>query len=226
MRRATTASVIALALTALMAVSACEAVSPAGDATSESGTSTAKDQDPQVGIDAYNKGEFAEAETILAAVVADDPEDLEARRTLALALSAQGKNDEAIDQYRAMIEIDPDDHVTLYRMALLERLADSPEDAAEHLERALDLWSDDSYADELAKTYMQLEEYAKAAETWGALAAAEGRAPESAAQLMGLQARALQMSGDTEAARLVLESALELAPDDAQLNAQLEGFGD
>lgn len=227
MRRATSASVVALALSALMVVSGCSgANAPEEDAKPEPGRSTTAATDVQAGVDAYNKGEFSEAETVLSAVVADDPENLEARRALALALSAQGKNDEAIAQYRAVVEIESDDHVSLYRMALLERLAGSPEDAAEHLERALELWEDDSYADELAKTYMQLEEYSKAAETWGALAGAEGRAPESAAQLMALQAGALEKSGDMDGARQALQGALELTPGDAQLKAQLEGLGE
>lgn len=227
MRRATKASVVTLALALCIFVPGCKGAS--GDSQADSGsqpTAAAMTADARAGIDAYNRGEFSDAETKLAAVVEESPDNLEARRTLALALAAQGKNGEAIDQYRKVIDANADDHVSLYRMALLERQEGSLEDAVEHLERAVELNRDDSYVDELARTYMQVEKYAEAAEAWGSLVEDEGRAPESAAQLLGLQADALQLAGDIEGARGALERALELAPDDAGLKAKLEGLGE
>ncbi len=226
MRRATKASVVTLALVLCILVSGCNKVAEDSKADSGSQSTAAMAADVQAGIDAYNQGEFSDAETKLAAVVDEDPGNLEARKTLALAYAAQGKNDEAIEQYREVIGIDAEDHVSLYRMALLERLEGSLEDAAGHLERAVELSRDDSYVDELARTYMQLEKYEEAAGAWGSLAEEEGRAPESAAVLLGLQADALRLSGDVEGARAALERALELAPGNTALKAQLEGLGE
>lgn len=220
------ASAVTLALVLCIFVSGCD--KPAADAKTEAGSKSTTETaaDVQAGIDAYNQGEFSDAETKLAAVVDEDPGNLEARKTLALAYAAQGKNGEAIEQYREVIGIDAEDHISLYRMALLERLEGSLEDAAAHLERAVELNPDDSYVDELARTYMQLEKYTEAADEWGALAEEEGRAPESAAVLLGLQAEALRLAGDIDGARGALERALELTPGDAQLKAQLEGLGE
>lgn len=178
----------------------------------------------QSGVDEYNDGDFAGAELTLAAVVAENPDDQEARKTLALALAAQGKNDKAIQQYSKVIAAQGDDHVTLYRLALLERLVGKPKDALAHLQKAIELQQDDSYVDELARTYVQLGEYRKAADTWGTLVATEGRTPESTVGLLKLQAEALDLAGDAESARASLERALELSPGDADLKARLEAL--
>lgn len=180
----------------------------------------------QSAVDSYNEGEFFNAENALADLVKADPGNTEARKALALALSAQGRNDEAIEQYRAVLETDPEDHVALYRMALLERLTGAPEEAVEHLERAVELNRDDSYVDELARTYMQLGNYREAADTWGALAAEEGRAPESTVELLKLQAEALRLAEDIDGAKAALGRALELVPDSADVKARLEALGD
>jgi tetratricopeptide (TPR) repeat protein len=176
-------------------------------------------------VGAYNEGDFAAAEQVLAQLVAKNPRDVEARKSLALALAAQGKNEAAIEQYSAILEIDGSDHVSLYRLALLERLAADAQSAVTHLERAVALNADDSYVDELARTYMQLGEYKRAADTWAPLIGTEGRTPESAVELLKLQAEALRLAGDAEGARGAVEQALDLAPDDSDLKALLESLG-
>jgi len=173
-----------------------------------------------------SEGDFSDAETALADVVATEPENTEARKSLALALSAQGKNEEAIEQYLAVLGTEPDDHVALYRLALLERLTGLPDDAVGHLEQAVALNPDDSYVDELARTYMQLGDYQKAADTWAPLIAEEDRAPESAVELLKLQAEALRLAGDIDGARGALEQALAIAPDNSDIKVRLEVLGE
>jgi tetratricopeptide (TPR) repeat protein len=218
------AGALALALLVSVLVAGCDTVT--GKTETSTGSKVDVSADLQAGVDAYNEGDFSDAESALADVVATDPENTEARKSLALALSAQGKNDEAIEQYLAVLEIEPDDHVVLYRLALIERPTGLLDDAVGHLEKAVELNPDDSYVDELARTYMQLKEYQKAADTWGSLTAVESRAPESAVALLKLQAEALRLAGDIDGARTALTQALELAPEDADLKAQLEALGE
>jgi tetratricopeptide (TPR) repeat protein len=210
---------LVLALMPLLLLGGCTGAAKKGDSpTAEAGASR------QSGIDEYNDGDFAGAELTLAAVVAENPDDAEARKTLALALAAQGKNVEAIEQYSKVVEAQPDDHVTLYRLALLERLAGKPNDALAHLQKAIELQQDDSYIDELARTYLQLGEYRKAADAWGTLVATEGRTPESTVGLLKLQAEALDLAGDADGAKAAVQRALEISPDDPDLQARLEAL--
>jgi tetratricopeptide (TPR) repeat protein len=116
--------------------------------------------DSQQGRELYDAGEFDEAIALLNEVLEEDPEDLEARKTLALALAATGDLDGAIAEYETVIAAEPDDYATLYRLGLLERQAGDSANAAERLGRAAELHSDDpSYWDEYAKTLVQLGRY-------------------------------------------------------------------
>jgi len=173
---------------------------------------------------AYDTGDFDGAEAALAKAVAENPDDLEARKLLALALAAQGKNDEAIQQYAAVIEADPSDHTTLYRMAMLERLVGATQDSLTHLEAAVELDDNPSYKDELARTYMQVGRYAEAAELWGTLLEDETIDQEQRVLLLSLQAEAYSSARMYDEARDALEEAVFLAPNDEGLKARLDAL--
>jgi|GEM_PF-2950123 len=173
---------------------------------------------------AYDSGDFDGAEGALAQAVTDNPADLEARKLLALALAAQGKNAEAIEQYAAVVEADPEDHVTLYRMAMLERLTGETKNSLTHLEAAVELDDNPSYRDELARTYMQVGKYAEAAQLWGTLLEDETIGQEQRVLLLSLQAEAYSSARMYDEAREALEEAVFLAPNDEGLKARLEAL--
>jgi Flp pilus assembly protein TadD len=193
------------------------------------GDEEATTEDVPVSLDeaqnAYESGDFEGAAADLEALVADNPEDLEVRRSLALALASQGDNEGAIEQYLAIVESDPIDHASFYRLALLERVIGLSLEAATHLESAVDLLPRDaSYRDELARTYAQLGRYMDAAEQWGTVLADENLKDEGRVELLKLQAEAYVNAKEYDLAEQSLEAALMLAPNDEALKARLETF--
>lgn len=173
----------------------------------------------------YDTGEFAQAEKSLRALLKESPDDLDVLRTLALALAAQGKNDEAIQTYVQIVEKDPKDHASLYRLALLERLSGAPKDAADHLRAALELKSKDpSYTDELARTLMSLGDYQQAATVWGSLLKDDELPAENRKTMLVLQGQAYQAAKDYTRAERAYSAALKIDPDDAALRDRVEAF--
>lgn len=216
---------VSLCLSLVALLGGCAAAVKPGTKKSATGS-----EDSSKSIDAaiqtYNEGDFAGAEKALTKIVKEHPGNLEARKALALALAAQGKNELAIKQYMAVIEADAKDHATLYRLALLERLTGDVESAAGHLKAAVELNPDDSYADELARTYVQLGKYKEATDIWGSLIAEKGRPNDSTVALLKLQAEAYSLAGDTKAARTALKHAASLAPGDVDIEARLKALGE
>lgn len=173
----------------------------------------------------YETGRFAESEATLREVLEDSPEDVDALQTMALAQAAQGKNEDAIAQYRKVVELAPKDHASWYRMALLERIVGKPKDSAEHLQKALSQKpGDPSYTDELARTKMSLGEYEAAADLWGSLLTDATASKESKKELYVLQGQAYQSAKDFGNAKKAFVAALELDPNDKELQAKVESF--
>jgi len=173
----------------------------------------------------YDAGNFAEAEESLAAVLKDSPDDTKALELLALVQAAQGKNKEAITQYRTLVAKQPKDHASWYRMALLERVIGKAKESEAHLAKALVLKPGDrGYTDELARTKMGLGEYAEAAALWGGLAKAEGVDKEGRKELLVLQGQAYQAAKDYAKAKKAFKAAMKLDPKDEALKDRVASF--
>ncbi len=175
----------------------------------------------------YDEGRFEEAEEALLAELNGDPDDLGARRTLALVLAAQGDIEGAIAEYAIVVEGDPKDHVTLYRMGILERQIGEAHAAEGHLAAAAEFNPGDaSFWDELARTRLQLGWEEEAVAAWGRLLEIEDLADETRKRILVLQGDAYLAAHMVEAAIEVFEAALEIDPSDQDLGArteQLEG---
>jgi len=187
------------------------------------------DQDTQTvtfesALDAYDAGEYADSEAALAAIVTADPRDLEARKALAQALAAQGKNDEALAQYAAIIRDAPEDHESLHAMAVLERLLGDSVNAIKHLEAAVDVTPEMAYLDDLALTYVQVGRYRDAVDCWEQVLATVQLDEAARAELYAAIATAYEGMRDYSGARAALEKALALTPNDENLKARLQGM--
>ena len=173
----------------------------------------------------YEAGQFGAAEQELTQLLKSSPDNLEARRTLALALAAQGKNPEAIEQYNKIVEAEPKDHASWYRMALLERIVGQSKQSEEHLQQALTAKSGDpTYTDELARTKMALGDFVGAAKLWGDLADSGKLAKEGRASILVLQGQAYLEAKDYVQSKKAFEAALKLNPGDQALKARVKSF--
>ncbi len=173
---------------------------------------------------AYDRGEFAQAEEQATKIVETEPDNFDARKILALALAAQGKNDEAIEQYVYVVDRRPDEDATLYQVAMLERVVGKTEDAISHLEAAVQLKADSSYMDDLARTYMQVGRYQEAADLWGRVLEDDSLDEASRVELLKLQAKAYEDGRMYDEARAALDKALFLAPNDEDLKKRIEAL--
>lgn len=174
---------------------------------------------------AYDEGKFSEAEQSLNGAIKKSPDDVKSLELLALVEAAQGKNEEAIGRYRAIVTALPKDHASWYRMALLERVAGKPQDSKAHLEMALSLKPGDrGYTDELARTEMGLGEYESAAALWGSLLKSGDLESEGRKELLILQGQAFQSAKMYDKARAAFKAALKLDPNDKALRARVASF--
>ncbi len=173
----------------------------------------------------YEAGQFEKSELELAKILKDAPDDPAALSTMALVQAAQGKNKEAVAQYLKLVKLNPADHASWYRMALLERVLGLPDKTAQHLEKALDQDpGNPSYTDELARTSMSLGRYKEAALLWGGLLKNDSLPDESRKELLVLQAQAYQAAKDYPKAKKAYKAALKLYPDDKALKAIVKSF--
>lgn len=196
-------------------------VLPACRARTGETTETSSTVSVESANEAYERGDFGKASADLEQIVEEEPGDIEARRLLALSYAAEGKNEEAVEQYQAIVDTDQQDHASFYRMALLERLIGKSNEAVAHLESAAALQEDPTYLDELARTYMQVGRYADAAATWGKVLEGEGVSDQGRVDLLKLQAEAYVNAKQYDDARAALEKALSLAPNDQAAQARL-----
>ncbi len=173
----------------------------------------------------YEQGEFEQAAADLEALIDEDGNDLPARRVLALTYSAQGKNDEAIEQYVFVVGADSEDHVSFYRMALLERLIGRVDDSILHLETASEIKEDRVYLDELARTYVTVGRYEDAIAAWDVVLEDETLEQEIRVEVLKLQAQAYADARMYAEAKAALEKALFLAPNDETIKTRLDALG-
>lgn len=175
-------------------------------------------------LEAYKAGEYADSEAALEQMVADDGDDLEARKALAEVYAAQGKNAEAIEQYDAVVNADGEDHESLYRIALLERLIGDALASITHLEAAVDVERRDAYLNDLALTYVQVGRYADAIEAWQEVLDSGELDEAGQAGVYSAIATAYEGMRDYAGARSALENARALMPNDPNLQARLESM--
>jgi len=175
---------------------------------------------------ALDSGDFAAAQAALEALLAADGDDLDARRALARALAAQGKNEEAIEQYAAVVEADPADHASLYEMAMLEQLLGRAAEAIGHLEAAAAIEQSPSYLGALAPIYVTVGEWAEAVAAWQKYLATAELDEARQAQVHAAIATALEGAREYEKAKDELGQAVFLDPNNQAYKARLEGYGD
>src|SRR6185369_16180065 len=82
------------------------------------------------------------AETLLRALIAEDPRDSRVHGDLALALMAQGKNVEAVDEARLSAAFGPEAAEARYIYGLALSAANRPVEAARELARAVSMKPD------------------------------------------------------------------------------------
>ncbi len=92
---------------------------------------------------AYMDDDIDRAGSILGNVVRDYPDLAEARNKLAFVLSKQGNMQEAVRQYEASLEIEPNDDMTHNALATLLASMEENERAQEHYKKAIEI--DDNY---------------------------------------------------------------------------------
>lgn len=170
----------------------------------------------------YSEGELDASVRTLREALENDPDNLEARRMLALVLAAQGSLEAAIGEYERVVAEDPSDHPSFYRMALLKRqLGDSQEAAMDLAEAAKLNPNDASYFDELARTLLQLGKPTEAADAWQSVLELPNIDDETRKSVLVLQAEAYVEAKDLGKAAASLKAASELDPADAGIKARL-----
>lgn len=184
------------------------------------------DKDGSVEVPAEGTGEeYAELEEELRTVLDKNPDDIDARRSLAAVLAAQGKYDEAIREYTQITSEDPSDDEAFYQLAILERQTGLTEDALKHLQAAVDISPEATYLDDLARTSMQVGRYEDAIAAWKRLLEDDGLEPQRRAEILSALASAYQDAKMYEEAKAALQEAVALMPEDEELKARLEAMG-
>ncbi len=173
---------------------------------------------------AYNTGDYSGAESALGELIGDDAEGLEARKTLALALAAQGKNEEALEQYAAVVAADPMDHQTLFAMAALEQLTGKAAESISHLEAAIEIKPEPSYFQALAPIYATVGKWDECVATWQKYLELAELDETGQAQVHAAIASAYEGAREYDKAKESLGQALFLDPNNETYRARLEGY--
>lgn len=172
----------------------------------------------------YEKGDFSGAENALDAIVKEDAGDLDARRVLAQTLAAEGKNDEAIDEYKVVIKGDPKDDASLYALGSLEQLLGDAQGSIGHYERAVAVQPEPDYLAALAAVYATVGRWGDCVKTWDQyLQSAELDAPEQG-RVYDSIASAYENAREYDKAKTALEQALSFDPNNQQYKARLEAY--
>jgi tetratricopeptide (TPR) repeat protein len=169
--------------------------------------------------------EYAALETELAAFLEKNPDDLDARRSLASVLSKQGKYEDAIREYNQVIDADATDHASLYEVGILQRQTGLIDDALKSLQAAVDITGEAKYLDDFARTCMQVGRYEDAIAAWLRVLEDQGLEPQKRAETLGALSQAYQDAKKYDEAKAALQEAVALMPDDANLKARLEAMG-
>lgn len=180
----------------------------------------ARPDDPRarylLGLSSLALGEADAAVAAFQRVIADQPQEHTTRAWLGAALEAAGRPDEALAEYRHLLSRQPGQlRVRQALVALLARLgrwAAIPEAVGDPPPR------DPMLLHDLGRALHHLGRFADAVSCYRQVIAAGMQDPELQLNL----AIALQLSGDTAAARIECERGLLLAPDHAPLRLRLE----
>ncbi len=190
------------------------------------GAGGAKDSGGAIDVPAEGTTEeYAALEAELIAFLEKNPDDLDARRSLASVLSEQGKYDEAIRQYNQVIDADGTDAESLYEVAILQRQTGLIDDALKSFQAAVDISGETKYLDDFARTCMQVGRYEDAIEEWKRVLEDESLEPQRRAETLGALAQAYQDAKKYEEAKAALQEAVALMPEDENLRARLEAMG-
>lgn len=91
-------------------------------------------------------GQYAQAGAVLLRVTADEPRCLRAHAALAEVRSSQGHTAQALDEYRAVAELQPDDAQACYDLAACALCVERYDIAERYLSRRLRDFPQDAYA--------------------------------------------------------------------------------
>lgn len=172
----------------------------------------------------YEAGDYATAEIQLKSLVGADAENLDARRVLALALTAQGKNDEALEQYTAIIKADSADQASLYEMAIIEQRIGKAQEAIAHLESAVKIEPDASCYRALAPIYASVGKWTESIDAWTAYLGLTELNERGQAEVHAAMSSVYDGMREYEKAKAELEQALVLDPGNEQYKSQLKGY--
>jgi tetratricopeptide (TPR) repeat protein len=172
----------------------------------------------------YQSGRFVLAQQEARALLAEEPDNPDARRLLGRSLAATGAYRSALAAYRVVLSDDPTDHEILYEAALLERLVGNNPLALRYLEDAVSVRPEAAYLDALARGHMELGRYDEAADTWDRAISARNVSPDMKVAFMRMRARALLENGEVTEAQKTLRQALMLKPEDEDTSRQLDAI--
>ena len=91
-------------------------------------------------------GQYARAGAVLLRVTADEPRCLRAHAALAEVWSSQGHTAQALDEYRAVVELRPDDAQACYDLVACALCVERYDVAEQYLSRRLRDFPQDAYA--------------------------------------------------------------------------------
>jgi tetratricopeptide (TPR) repeat protein len=175
---------------------------------------------------AFDSADYDRAADIYADLADADPKDLDLRRRLAETLAADGKSEEAIAQYQAIVEKAPQDAGALYAMATLEQLIGKTAEAITHYEAAVAITPDPQYLQALAPVYSQVGKWAESVATWERYLQVATLAEPGQAQVYAAIATAYENAREYDKAEEALEQALFLDPNNETYKARLEAYED
>lgn len=187
----------------------------------DSGTAT--DEEANAIYEALARGylnsyRIAEADQVLRFWLDWRPDSLSARFLRANVAYRIGRVKEAIDQYQYLLERVPDHFEARLWMGHLQRESNAPGEAIVHFQKAVELRPDSTRAKlELASVSLVLGNEAEAARLAAAIEG-ESLEPYEKSKALELQARIEMEKGDYANALPKLERALELLPNDSDLN--------
>jgi len=107
--------------------------------TGLAGFALAQSSDYQTAISFVQRGEFDKAVAILEQILNRTPNDLKARNAMGIALSGAGRKEEAKEQFKKVLALDPKFVPALKNIAVNELALGEVQDARVHFEEALRL---------------------------------------------------------------------------------------
>lgn len=169
---------------------------------------------------AYRRaGDQASAESLLAAIAENNPNDIRAILSLGDAALKQGRTADALAKYRQALTIAPDHAAANNMTGLLLFQAGKPIDAAAHFKRAIaarPTWADPLHG--LASCYFQSKEYDKSIALYQQAIEYAPNHPQAWSNL----GATLLAAGRPKEAIPALEKALELNPNNANAKQYLK----